>query len=93
MTTAEGRPHVRGAGGDTAPSRRDSRSEAEGTPKGLARARSDSAPKGAQRAASKRDGPLAQDRTVLRAEVREDYRMPLDPIPRYSLYALAERWQ
>src|SRR5438876_12120541 len=36
-------------------SRRDSRSEAEGTPKGLARPRSDSAPKGARPAASREE--------------------------------------
>jgi hypothetical protein len=44
MTAAEGPPHVRSDDGVEAASRRVSRSEAEGTPKGLARPRSDSAP-------------------------------------------------
>src|SRR6266481_18851 len=45
--TAEGPLNVRGDDGDEATSRRDSRGEAKGTPKGLARPRSASAPKGA----------------------------------------------
>src|SRR5437899_7471341 len=43
-TTAEGPPHVRRDDGAETTSRRASRSAAEGTPKGLARPRSDSAP-------------------------------------------------
>src|SRR6266496_2928556 len=46
--TAEGPPHIRRDDGAEATSRRASRSAAEGTPKGLARPRSDSAPRGAR---------------------------------------------
>jgi hypothetical protein len=47
-TTAEGQPHVRGDVGGGGVSRRDSRSEAEGTPEGLARPRSAGGPGGAR---------------------------------------------
>src|SRR5207244_2527 len=47
-TTAEGQPHVRGDVGGGGVSRRASRSEAEGTPKGLARPRNAGGPGGAR---------------------------------------------